>query len=329
MAGNSPDSTPGSPDDKSLQELIVRALTGLDARARQSLDAATRNDPALRQFCAELDEVVSLLVGSKEWRSEKPSAELTAKIRSAVASKLPSAPAHFRTVMLEGDLGRSKTILGVILALLCVASLIVVAVHWWNVQRAVDRNLVLAHQVIIDTRFNEKQFTGWDFVGDGAWESGPDGLKVTGSDEPGAIVMRKGYDAEHALAFQLDVAVPGLEERSNAIIFLAEAADAPLPAFSPAIQPGQALTLEITRDGVFAYGPDQALLQSRPVSNAQPHFYQVRLEHLGPRVRVLINGETFFEGPASRPLHGNLHPGARLAGPQKKEVRFNAVRVER
>ena len=318
-----------SPDDKTLQELIVRALTGLDARARQSLEAATRNDPALRQFCAELDEVVALMVGSKEWRSEKPSAELTAKIRSAVAAKLPSAPPHFRTVMLEGDLGRQKTILGVVLALLGVVVLIVLIVHWWNVQSPGDRSLSLAHQLILDTRYNEIQFSGWDFVGDGAWESGPDGLKVNGSDEPGAIFMRKGYDAEHALAFQADVAVPGLDERSKVVLFLAEAAGTTEPAFSNVVQPAQALTLEIARDGVFAYGPDQSLLQSRPISNAQPHFYQVRLEHLGPRVRILINEATFFDGPSSRPLQGELHPGVRLAGPQKKEVRFNAVRVER
>ena len=318
-----------STPDKTLQELIVRALTGLDERARHSLDAATAKDPALAQFCAELDEVVSLLVGSKDWRNEKPSAELTAKIRTAVASKLPSAPPHFRKVMLEGDLGRQKTMLIVVTALLGVAVLVAVLVQWSRLQRGSDIPMLLTHTVAFETKFADKVPGNWELVGDAVWEPTAQGLKIGGNDEPGAFFLRTGYEGDHAFAFQTDIAVPGLDDRSKVLLFLAEAAGTPQPAFTPTIQPAQALTLEITRDGVFAYGPDQSLLQSRPVSNAEPHFYQVRLEHLGSHIRVLINGETFFEGPASRPLRGLLHPGVRLTGPQKKNVRFNAIRLER
>ena len=319
-----------SPDDLSLQELIVRALTGLDNRARQSLDAASAGDPELRQFCAELDEVVSLLVGSKDWRSEKPSAELTAKIRSAVASKLPSAPPHFRTVMMESDLGRRKTIIGLVVAIIAVLGVLILAISFIGLPHfGGDQALTLSHNVAYSASLKESKLNGWELVGDGTWEPGKDGLKAGGSDDAGAIYLQSGYDAEHAIAFQIEVGVPGLDERSKAVVFLAEGGGSGAPAFTPSVQPAQALTLEITRDGVFASGPDHQLLQSRPVSNAEAHFYQVRLEHLGGRVRVLVNGEVFFEGPASRPLHGTLYPGIRLAGPQKKDVRFNAARVER
>ncbi len=317
-----------SPDDASLQELIVRALTGLDNRARQSLDAASAGDPELRQFCAELDEVVSLLVGSKDWRNEKPSAELTAKIRTAVASKLPSAPPHFRTVMLESDLGRRKTIIGLVVAIVAALGALILAISFIGLPKfGGDQALSLGHNVAYSATLKEPKLIGWELVGDGAWEPGKDGLKAGGSEDAGAIYLQNGYDADHAIAFQIEVGVPGLDERSKAVVFLAEGGQS--PAFTPSVQPAQALTLEITRDGVFASGPDHQLLQSRPVSNAEAHFYQVRLEHLGGRVRVLVNGEVFFEGPASRPLHGTLYPGVRLAGPQKKDVRFNAARVER
>lgn len=319
-----------SPDDLSLQELIVRALTGLDSRARQSLDAASLKDPELRQFCAELDEVVSLLVGSKDWRNEKPSAELTAKIRSAVASKLPSAPAHFRTVMLESDLGRKKTIVGVILAAVVLIGGLILVVSMVGLPRfGGDQTLALAHTVAYSATLKEPKLTGWEVTGDGTWEPAKDGLKAGGTEDAGAIYLQKGYEADHALAFQIDLKVPGLDERSKAVIFLAEAGSSGVPAFTPNVQPAQALILEITRDGVFASGPDHQLLLSKPVSNTESHFYQVRLEHLGGRVRVLVNGEVFFEGATSRPLHGVLHPGVRLAGPQKKDVRFNDARVER
>jgi hypothetical protein len=319
-----------APKDLPLQELIVRALTGMDARARQSLDAASATDPQLRQFCAELDEVVALLVGSKDWRSEKPSAELTEKIRSAVASKLPSAPPHFRTVMLENDLGRRKTILGLVIVIAIGLALLVLAVGYIGFPRGgSDPALSLNHNVTYTSTLKDQKLAGWEVVGDGAWEPGKDGLKAGGSEDAGAIYLQSGYQADHALAFQIDVGLPGLDERSKAIVFLAEAGASGQPVFTPAVQPAQALTLEITRDGLFASGPDHQLLQSRPVSNVDSHFYQIRLEHLGNRVRVLVNGEIFFDGPASRPLRGEIHPGVRLAGPQKKDVRFNAARVER
>src|SRR5260221_2580817 len=114
-------------DDPSLQELIVRALTGQDRQAQQSLADAAAKDPELRKFCDELDEVVSLLAGSKEWRKQFPSAELTEKVRQAVVSKLPSAPPHFRTVMMESDLGRRRSMRWILFVVILLAALLAAA----------------------------------------------------------------------------------------------------------------------------------------------------------------------------------------------------------
>src|SRR5688500_14815250 len=119
-------------EDVTLQELIVRALTGRDESARLSLESVTAGDPELRQFMSELEGIVDSLAESKEWRSKGPSAELTAKVRQAVVSRLPAAPPHFRTVVLEADLGRKRAARKVIIMVIAAALLLGAILYSWQ-----------------------------------------------------------------------------------------------------------------------------------------------------------------------------------------------------
>ena len=312
-------------EDLTLQELIVRALTGEDRRARLQLDSAAASDPELRQFCADLDEVVNVLAGSKEWRRQAPSPELTAKIRQAVVSKLPAAPPHFRKVMLEADLGRRRATRWVLMG---IALFVIILCISWFARRESGARPKLEGKVVYEAALKGEALHGWARAGSGAWESSAGGMHVQDSEDPGALYIKDGFDAARPLAFEIESSIPELDERSTVLIFVADALGAPQPAFNPGARPARALTLEIGRDGLVLSSPDQALLFSRPVSNLSAHFYRVRLEYLGSWVRVLVNAEVFFEQDLPMP-QGPLFPGVRVAGPQKNAVRFNAVRIER
>jgi hypothetical protein len=318
-------------DDVTLQDLIVRALTGMDERAKKSLERAAAADPKLKQFYAELDEVVSVLAGSKDWRNEKPSAELTAKIRNAVAEKLSAAPPQFRTVVLEADLGRKRTLAGVALAIVAVVILVVGAMEWFNLHPVGPSGpLALSRQVVYESPLKEADvLSGWEPVGEGTWEADAQGLHEKGSQEPAALFRRDGFDAGRALAFEVLVKTPELVQPSSIIVFLAESTGIQ-PAFNPGVRPAQALQIEISRDGMVLLAPDQSLLQSKPPSNQPNQEYRIRLEHLGSKVRVLVDGNVFFEGtPGARPLSGRIHPGVRVYGPRKQDVRFSDARIEK
>jgi len=95
--------------DPQLMEMIVRALTSRDRPAMLMLEEACSRDPEIKAFYDDLNDVVNLLAGSKDWRKEAPTAALRPKFREAVQSKLPSAPQSFRLVFTDSDLGRRKT----------------------------------------------------------------------------------------------------------------------------------------------------------------------------------------------------------------------------
>lgn len=317
-------------EDATLQELIVRALTGSDQSARQSLQAAAGMDPELQKFCSELEDVVSLLAGSKEWRDATPSAELTAKIRQAVVTKLPTAPPHFRTVMLEADLGRRraarKLILTVILAVLCVAGL----AYLWQRPRLEGEKLALSGKLVVDAplKIGDK-IDGWSFTREERWEIVANGLHTTSGEEFGAMFLKENFSADHAVGLNLDVHVPELGEGSSVTVFLADADGESTPGFDAASRPRSALALELAGDSLVLNGPGRALLHSRPGNTAGGRFFRIRMEYLGRIVRVLINNETFFEGSLPQPPRGPLFAGMRVAGPKKNEIFFNSIRIER
>ncbi|MCZ7648353.1 MAG: hypothetical protein M5U26_24355 [Planctomycetota bacterium] len=318
--------------DPTLQELIVRALTGQDRRAQRRLEAAAGRDPELKRFCEELDEVVSTLVGSRDWRKQAPSPELTSRIREAVVAKLPDAPPHFNMVLMDADLGRRRTLWRLLGGVLLVG--IVAAGAVWALMReqTAARRLRLNGQVAYETPLQGEKLEGWEFLGAGAWSGDGQGLRHEPANDGGeaaGVYLKRGIAAEGALAFNLDVSAPELGAGSHAAVFLAEAEAGGAPAFGPNAKPARGLLLELSADGLVLYGPDAELLQSRPVNQGGAGFYRLRLEHLGPYVRVLVNGDVIFDGQPSRALHGKLHPGWRAAGPENSQIRFNAARIER
>lgn len=317
--------------DPTLQELIVRALSGQDPRARRRLDDAAGRDPDLKRFCDELDEVVSELIGHREWRRQAPSPELTAKIRQAVIAKLPDAPPHFDTVLMDADLGRRRTLWKVLAAVLLGA--VVLTFVFWNASRSRTGSprLALGGRVAFEAKLQGEPLEGWTFLGDGSWVGNAEGsrLDAPAGSEAAAAYLKRGIRGDEALAFNLDVNAPELEPGSLVSVFFADGADGPESSFSSSARPERALLLELSGDGLVLYGPERNLLQSRPVTQSGAGYYRLRLEHLGPDVRVLVNGEVFYDGPAGRPLRGPLHPGWRVAGLQKGAFRFNSARLER
>jgi len=316
-------------DDLTLQELIVRALTGRDHEARRSLDSAAASDPELQRFCSELEEVVTALAGSSDWRAAAPSPELTAKIRQAVVAKLPSAPPHFRTVLLEADLGHRRATRRLLLWAVLLALALVVLLRVWQGPRGEGERLSLNGKSVSEAPLQGEALKGWEFVREAAWQCGPEGLHSSGSDDSDAAYLKDGFSAEQALACNVDVRIPGLDEQSSVTVFLADAQGAARPLFNAWLHPSVALELEITADGLVLNGPGRTLLQSQPAANAGGTFLRLRMEHLGRQARVVVNGKTLFEGPVPRPLQGPLHPGMRVAGPRKNQVLFNALRLER
>jgi hypothetical protein len=317
-------------DDVTLQELIVRALTGRDQLARQSLQSAATMDPELQKFCSELDDVVSLLTGSQDWRAATPSAELTAKIRQAVVSKLPTAPPHFRTVMLEADLGRRraarKTVVFIVVALIALAGVI----YLWQKPRLEGERLELTGKLVLDSALKPgDSLLGWNFTRDEKWDISKDGLHTTAGEDFAAMYLKEGFPSDHALALNMDVHVPELGEGSSVTLFIADAGGDAAPGFDAASRAQSALALDVAGDSLVLNGFGRALLHSRPGNTAGGRFLRIRMEFLGRRTRVLINNESFFEGALPQPPKGPLFAGMRVAGPKKNEIFFNTIRVER
>jgi hypothetical protein len=316
-------------DDVTLQELIVRALTSRDSDARRSIEEATASDPELMRFFTELEDVVTTLAGSNDWRAAAPSVELTAKIRQAVVAKLPAAPPHFRRVVLEADLGRRRAARHVLLwiaaGLLGLAGLL----YFWQRPRTEGSRLMLSGKSVFEAPFKGESLKGWAFIRETPWQVGADGVHSVSAEDSDAVYLKDGFGAEDALAFNVDVRVPGLDEQSTLTVFLADAQGAAQPVFDAWCDPLAALELEITADGFVLNGPGRALLRSQPASNTAGSFVRLRLEHLGRHARAVVNGKVVFEGVLTRSLQGPLHPGMRVSGPQKNEILFNAARIER
>jgi len=317
-------------EDVTLQELIVRALTGRDESARLSLESVTAGDPQLRQFMSELEGIVESLAESKEWRSSPPSAALTAKVRQAVVSRLPAAPPHFRTVVLEADLGRKRAARKVIL-MLAVAAILLGATFFLLTKRSQESGVFrLNGKVAYEAPLKGEPLSAWEPALETQWQSIPEGLQSSGSEEAGAIFLKQGFDATSALAFNLDVRVPDFDERSSAMIYLADArGSSGRPLADGTARPVDGVALELTNDGLVLSGPGNALLHSRPLPPAAARFYRVRMEYLGRQVRLIVNGEVIFEGALLKSFQGPLHAGVRVGGLQKNKILFNALRIER
>ena len=134
-------------------------LHGLNELSGKPLSA-----DALFHICAELEGLVEALGGAKDWRSETPSAELTQRIREAVVSKLPAAPPHFRTVMMESDLGQQNASRSTIFFL----ALVVIAIG----------ALVLASMVLRSKSDTDRQALKGKPVYEAAWnDNSPDAVK--------------------------------------------------------------------------------------------------------------------------------------------------------
>jgi len=321
-------------DDLTLQDLIVRALTSRESSARKSLERAAAHDPELQKFCAELEGLVEALGGAKDWRNETPSAELTQRIREAVVSKLPAAPPHFRTVMMESDLGQQNasrsTLFFLALVVLAVAALIL-ATMVLRTKSDTDRQ-ALKGQPLYEASWNDNTpnaLDKWQSVRGGAWKSSAAGV-VAGLEEDASVLLYKeALSADGGVAFSIDVKVPALDEKSSVAIFLAEAAGGKAPAFDLTGRNERAIALDILPDGLQLMAPGNSMLASRAVSNTRGGFYRVRIEHLGAYARVTINNEVYYDGPLAVPLRGSLYPGLRATGPKRNETIFNNARIER
>lgn len=320
-------------DDLTLQDLIVRALTSRDNSARKSLERAAAHDPELQKFCAELEGLVEALGGAKDWRNETPSAELTQRIREAVVSKLPAAPPHFRTVMMESDLGQQNasrsTLFFLALVVLAVAAL-VLATMVLRSKSDTDRQ-ALKGQTLYEAAWNDNSPTAlekWQPARGGAWKSSAAGV-VAGLEEDASVLLYKEALGTESVAFSIDVKVPALDEKSSVALFLAEGAGGKAPAFDLTGRNDRALAVDILPDGIQLMAPGNSLLAARAVSNTRGGFYRVRIEHLGAYARVTINNEVYFDGPLAVPLRGSIYPGLRATGPKRNETIFNNARIER
>jgi hypothetical protein len=321
-------------DDLTLQELIVRALTSRDSNARRSLERAAAHDPELQKFCAELDDLVQTLSGAKDWRNEQPSEELRQKIRDAVVSKLPAAPPHFRTVLLEEDLGPQRAHASTFIFLGIVAAAIVLLVYMsLNLRNGTgSERLSLKGEAVYASPWNAATpgaLDKWDAQRGPAWVAGAEGVSASAGEDTGVLLFHDGLNAAGAVAFSIDVKIPELDAKSSASIFLAAAGPDGKPEIDAAGSPASAITLDILPDGIQLMGPGRALLAARAVSNARGGFYRVRIEHLGGYARVTVNGDVYAERALSHPLDGTLIPGLRVSGPRRDGMLFNNVRIER
>lgn len=316
-------------DDLTLQELIVRALTSRDTSARKSLDRAAAHDPELQKFCAELDDLVAALSGAKDWRSETPSAELTQRIREAVVSKLPAAPPHFRSIVLDSDLGQSKASRSTALFLGIVAVLILglVALSFTLKGGSSSARLTLKGEIVHESAWKNADgvaLSKWKSNADMKWLHKPEGISPPPGDTMAALNFSDRQNAAQAVAFSVDVKVPELDEKSSISVVLDS------PNYQTATTTlGEALELVILPDGLQLMGPGNTLLTARAVSNARGGYYRVRIEHLGGYARVTVNNDVYFDGPMARPLRGDLEARLFASGPKRSEVLFSNVRIEK
>lgn len=313
-------------DDVTLQELIVRALTGQDEDARRSIEAATAGDPELREFYSELEGLVGLLGESKDWRAGAPSPELTAKVRQAVVSKLPAAPPHFRTVVLEADLGRRRATRKLVLLIAAAAALVGAGILYWKGSVGDTARLRLNGKVAYETPLKDDSvdarqlIAAWE-ISSGQWVCDGVGLHADGEgDAPCAILLKKKFDAAAALALNLDIRIPSLDDQTSATVYLNDE--------STRLRGYDGLSLHLTSDGLIFNGPRGALLHSRPGEAAEGERFSVRIEYLGRHARLIVNGKVLFDGPLAQPLDGPLAPVIRVIGPRKNKIIFNALRIE-
>jgi hypothetical protein len=314
-------------EENNLEDLIVRALTHQDSTAREALDTASREDPELKRFYDDLNQVINTLARCKDWRSEAPSATLKEKVRQAVRAKMSQAPPRFRAVILDADLGREKATRRVVYALLILlAAGLLIALALWMRPREDSGKLKLTGQRPFEAVEGKDPAGAW-----AAQSSDPADANLAALAHPddgvNTIYLQKGFGADAALAFQVEVEVPDLDEKTSVMVFLADAAGSERPTLTSTFRPEQALYVEITLDSIVLYHGGQ-LLKAKPISNAKG-FYALRLEHLGSHVRAVINNEVLCEAPVTQVLKGPLHPGLRTAGPRKSQFRFNKVWVER
>jgi len=314
-------------EDPSLEELIVRALTSQDSKAREALEAAGREDPELRQFCDELNQVINTLAKCKDWRAEAPSATMREKVRQAVRAKMAQAPPRFQAVVLDADLGRDKATRRLVYVLLVVVALAaLVALVLWLHPREEGGKLTLTGQRAFEAKPEQDRPEAWAAHTDDPADANlaalvrPDGAVST-------IYLKNGFKADGAVALQAEIELPELDEKSSVMLFLADAAGAERPTLTSSARPEQALYLEITQDSIVLYEAGR-WLDAKHIAGARG-FYRLRLEYLGSQIRALVNGEPLFEGRVTQVLRGPLHPGLRAAGPQKSKFRFNGVSVER
>jgi hypothetical protein len=312
--------------DPSLEELIVRALTSQDHKAHEALEAASREDAELKQFCDELNQVINTLAKCKDWRAEAPSATLREKVRQAVRAKMTQAPPRFQAVVLDADLGREKAtrrLVYVLLAVLAAAALVALVLS--RRPREEGGKLRLTGQRAFEAQPEQDRPEAWAAHTDDPADANLKALRREGS--VNTIYLKNGFKADAAVALQAEIELPELDEKSSVMLFLADAAGAERPTLTSSARPEQALYLEITQDSIVLYEAGR-WLHSKHISRAQG-FYRLRLEYLGSQIRALVNDEPLFEGHVTQVLRGPLHPGLRAAGPQKSKFRLNGVWVER
>lgn len=315
-------------DDSNAEELIVRALTGQDPEAQAALEKAAKDDPELQKFYSELGTIVQKMAECRDWRAQPPTPTARERVRQAVLAKLQMAPPRFKAVILDVEVARKKVthrlligLLGVAALAACIAAVIVFA------SSGKRGRLQLSGQPAFQVSDTKDQPEAWaSFAGEltGA------GLAALKQDAPvNAIYLKRGFPVDQALAFQVDVDVPDFEDTPSSVtLFIADAMNQDQPAFTPEGRPERSVSLVLNADSLVLYDASQAFLGSRALGKAQG-FYTLRVEYLGAHMRVLVKGEVLYDGPLNQVLRGPLHIGLRTSGPHKKDLQFNAVRLER
>lgn len=314
-------------DDSNVEELIVRAMTGQDPKAQAALEDAAREDPELKKFYGELNTIVHTLAECRDWRAEPPTPTARERVRQAVLAKLQQAPPRFKAVILDVEVARRKVTRRLLLGLvgLCVLAAGVAAVVFIATSGKRGR-LQLTGQPAFGVKGNQDQPDAWASPGGQLTGTGLESLK---QDAPvNTIYLRAGFPVDQALAYQVDLDVRELDDKSSVTVFLADAQSQAEPAFTPAGRPERSVYIEINADSLVLYDAGQALLSARPLGKAEG-FYTLRLEYLGAHLRALVKNEVLYDGPLNQVLRGPLHAGLRTAGPSKSSLRFNEVRLER
>ena len=314
-------------DDSNAEELIVRAVTGQDPKAQAALHEATKDDPELEQFYSELNKIVHNLAECRDWRAEPPTPTARERVRQAVLAKLQQAPPRFKAAILDVEVARRKVTrrLLVMLAALAVVAAGVAGVIFMTTSGKRGR-LQLSGQEAF--RATDKDDRPGDWASPGGQLTGASLASLKEEAPVNTIFLKTGFPTDRALAYQVDLDLPELDDKSSVTVFLADAKAEKKPAFTPIGRPERSVYIEITTDSLVLYDADGELLSARPLGEAKG-YYTLRLEYLGAHLRALVKGEVLYDGPLNQVLRGPLHAGLRTAGPRKSELRFNAVRLER